>query len=201
MIEHVVPFRQVDLRRLAADARLGRPIAATCTSLWFRPDAYFGARRAGEAEYGTVRQVELLLSVLGDWTEVVAVATRRTRRTAIEELTAALVVFADGTIATVLNSLLAAREVGWFRFDFEHATVEIDQQQGICKLNATAGREQPVVQAWTESVSTSTATEEVEAVDRTAGHELLAALREAARTGRSVRRGESRDENAFTATG
>ena len=200
MTEHVVPFRQVDLRRLAADARLGRPIAATCTSLWFRPDAYFGARRAGEAEYGTVRQVELLLSVLGEWTEVVAVATRRTRRTAIEELNAALVVFADGTIATVLNSLLAAREVGWFRFDFEHATVEIDHQQGICKLTATAGREQPVAQAWNESVSL-VATEDSEAGDRTAGHELLAALREAARTGRSVRRGESRDENAFTATG
>ncbi|MFC5264725.1 hypothetical protein ACFPJ1_21645 [Kribbella qitaiheensis] len=197
MTEPVVPFRQVDLCRLAGDARLGRPIAATCTSLWFRPDAYFGARRAGDAEYGTVRQVELLLSLLGEWTEVVAVATRRTRRTAIEELTAALVVFADGTIATVLNSLLAAREVGWFRFDFEHATVEIDQQQGTCNITATPGREQPVAQAWTESVRTPTAPEDSEASDRTAAHELLAALREAARTGRSVRRGE----RGFTATG
>jgi hypothetical protein len=197
MTEPVVPFRQVDLCRLAGDARLGRPIAATCTSLWFRPDAYFGARRTGDAEYGTVRQVELLLSVLGEWTEVVAVATRRTRRTAIEELTAALVVFADGTIATVLNSLLAAREVGWFRFDFEHATVEIDQQQGTCKITATPGREQPVAQAWTESIGIPTGPEDSEAGDRTAAHELLAALREAARTGRSVRRGE----RGFTATG
>jgi hypothetical protein len=138
---------QLPLRQVAGDARLGRVVSAVCNTLWLRPAEYLAPGTVPEYRH----QLELMLAVLGEWTSVVAVASRRTRRTATEDLSAALVTFADGTIANVVSSSLAPREVNYLRFDFEHATVEVSDCTDW-RLTAVPGREEPVAQAWHESL-------------------------------------------------
>ncbi|NUT32479.1 MAG: Gfo/Idh/MocA family oxidoreductase [Hamadaea sp.] len=133
----------IQLRKLIADGALGRPMTAVCHTLWYRPDAYFAvpwrgtwASEGGGPTMGHgIHQIDLLLSILGDWSEVVAVAARRARHTQTEDLSAALVTFADGTVATVVNSLLSPRETSYLRFDFEHATVELEHLYGYDSSN------------------------------------------------------------------
>lgn len=150
------------LRRLLAERRFGRPMTAVCNTLWFRSDAYFAHPWRGrwEVEGGGptmghgIHQMDLLLAVLGPWREVVAVADRRARRTATEDVSAALVTFADGTVATVLNSLVAPNQTSHLRFDFDDATVELRHLYGYgdadWTVTAAPGREDDVAAAWNE---------------------------------------------------
>ncbi|MEV8377053.1 hypothetical protein AB0P21_30205 [Kribbella sp. NPDC056861] len=172
---------QVPLRRVAGDARWGRVVSAVCNTLWLRPAEYLAPGTVPEYRH----QLELLLAVLGEWTSVVAVASRRTRRTATEDLSAALVTFADGTIANVVSSSLAPREVNYLRFDFEHATVEVSDCSQW-RITAVPGREEPVAQAWDEGLRHA---------EGCGGHhpgsdtiELLDAVRLSAELGRPVDR-------------
>lgn len=170
---------QEPLRQVAKDARLGRVVSAVCTTLQLRPAEQLGT----VPEYR--HQLELVLAVLGEWTSVVAVASRRTRRTATEDLSGALVTFADGTIANLVSSSLAPREVNYLRFDFEHATIEVDGCSQW-RLTAVPGREEPVAQAWNESLQLAEACS-----GRDPGPdalELLDAVRLSASAGRSVDR-------------
>lgn len=106
------------LRAVLASGALGRPLVAVCHTLWYRPDDYFAVPWRGkwEIEGGGptmghgIHQFDLLLSVLGDWQEITAVAARLARPTATEDLSCALATFADGTVATVVNSLLSPRK-------------------------------------------------------------------------------------------
>jgi len=128
----------VNLRGLVRSGGLGRPMTAVCHTLWYRPDEYFAVpwRARWDTEGGGptmghgIHQMDLLLSILGEWTEVVAVAARRARPTITEDLSAAIVRFADGTVATIVNSLLSPRETSYLRFDFEKATVELEHLYG-----------------------------------------------------------------------
>jgi len=150
------------LRRLAGDPRLGRPLTAVCHTLWYRPDAYFAVPWRGrwETEGGGptlghgIHQMDLMRWILGDWAEVVAVARRQARRTSTEDVSAAVVTFAGGTVATVLNSLVSARETSHLRFDFEHATVELSHLYGYgdthWTVTAAPGHEAAVAAAWAE---------------------------------------------------
>ena len=101
------------------DPRLGRPTAAVCHTLWFRPDAYFAVPWRGrlDVEGGGptmghgIHQFDLLLSILGEWDAVVAVAARQAKPTATEDLSCAIVTFANGAVATVVNSVRVAARV------------------------------------------------------------------------------------------
>jgi predicted dehydrogenase len=128
----------VRLRELAAAGTLGRPLLATCTTQWFRDAAYFTAPWRGKwaLEGGGptmghgIHQFDLLLSVLGPWVEVTAVAARQARSTDTEDVSMALVKFANGALATVVNSVVSPRQTSQLRFDFERATVEVDHLYG-----------------------------------------------------------------------
>jgi predicted dehydrogenase len=128
----------VRLRRLVADGALGRPLVATCETLWYRDDAYFAvpwrgrwAVEGGGPTMGHgIHQYDLLLSVLGPWTEVSALAGRLSRPTDTEDVSMALARFANGAMATVVNSVVSPRETSRLRFDFEHATVEVEHLYG-----------------------------------------------------------------------
>lgn len=123
---------------LVAAGDLGRPLVATCETLWFRPDEYFEVPWRGrwEIEGGGptmghgIHQFDLLLSVLGPWNEVTAVAARQSRPTDTEDVSLALVRFDNGALASVVNSLVSTRETSRLRFDFEHATVEVEHLYG-----------------------------------------------------------------------
>jgi predicted dehydrogenase len=128
----------VRLRRMAAAGELGRPLLATCATQWYRDDAYFAVpwRGSWESEGGGptmghgIHQFDLLFSVLGPWREVSAMAARQARPTRTEDVSMALVTFENGAMASVVNSVVSPRETSALRFDYEHATVEVEHLYG-----------------------------------------------------------------------
>ncbi|MDA1362951.1 Gfo/Idh/MocA family oxidoreductase [Glycomyces luteolus] len=143
----------IRLRRLLASGALGRPLVATCETLWYRDDAYFDVPWRGrwEVEGGGptmghgIHQFDLLLSILGPWTEVTAFAGRLSRPTDTEDVSMALARFDNGALATVVNSVVSPRETSRLRFDFEHATVELEHlygyQEGNWRFTPAPGHE------------------------------------------------------------
>ncbi|MEU7740608.1 Gfo/Idh/MocA family oxidoreductase [Nonomuraea sp. NPDC049158] len=128
----------VRLRRLVAAGELGRPLLATCATQWYRDEEYFAApwRGTWEKEGGGptmghgIHQFDLLLSVLGPWAEVTALAARQARATDTEDVSMALVRFESGALASVVNSVISPRQTSELRFDFERATVEVAHLYG-----------------------------------------------------------------------
>ncbi|WP_117210057.1 Gfo/Idh/MocA family protein [Allorhizocola rhizosphaerae] len=131
------------LRRMAAAGELGRPLIATCDTQWYRDDAYFSVpwRGSWETEGGGptmghgIHQFDLLFSVLGPWQEVTAVAVRQARPTQTEDVSMALVTFANGAVASIVNSLVSPRQTSALRFDYERATVEVEHLYGYSDEN------------------------------------------------------------------
>lgn len=54
-----------------------------------------------------IHQFDLMLSVLGPWSQITALADRQTRPTDTEDVSIAAVRFGNGALATVVNSLLS----------------------------------------------------------------------------------------------
>ena len=126
------------LRQLVDAGTLGRPLVALCNTTWYRDHAYFAvpwrgkwATEGGGPTMGHgIHQMYLLLSVVGEWTEVRAMAGRLDRELETEDVSMALVRFASGTMASVVNSVLSPREESYLRFDFTEATVELTHLYG-----------------------------------------------------------------------
>ena len=134
--------------RLCALARadsLGRPLVAQCVTAWYRPHEYYDVPWRGRwrTEGGGptmghgIHQMDLMLAVLGDWAQVRAFAARLDRRVETEDVSAALVTFASGAVATVLNSVLSPREESYLRFDFTDASVELRHLYGYSTADWT----------------------------------------------------------------
>jgi predicted dehydrogenase len=148
------------LAQLVADDALGRPLVAVCNTTWYRDDAYFAvpwrgdwATEGGGPTMGHgIHQMDMLLDVLGDWTEVSALARTQARTMPTEDLSLAHVTFANGAVASVVNSVLSPREESYLRFDFERATVEVSHLYGYgdddWRVTPTAGCEDEVEAAW-----------------------------------------------------
>ncbi|MGS2648252.1 Gfo/Idh/MocA family protein [Streptosporangium sp. G12] len=138
VLQHRFGAGALRLRRLAEDGALGRALLATCETRWYRDEAYYAVpwRGAWESEGGGptmghgIHQFDLLLSVLGPWAEVTAVAARRARSIDTEDVSMAIVTFEDGALATVVNSVLSPRQTSALRFDYERATVEVEHLYG-----------------------------------------------------------------------
>lgn len=148
------------LRELLRSGVAGRPLLALCDTTWFRDQAYFDVEWRGrwETEGGGptmghgIHQIDLMLSVLGEWTEVSAVARQQARVMETEDLSLAHVTFANGAVASVVNSVVSPREESYLRFDFEHATVELTHlygyDDGDWRLTPAKGHEEKVLTAW-----------------------------------------------------
>ncbi|NAZ87987.1 Gfo/Idh/MocA family protein [Kineococcus indalonis] len=214
------------LAALVADGTLGRPLVATCLTQWYRPDAYFQVPWRGtfEAEGGGptmghgIHQVDVLLAVLGQWSEVSAMAARGARPTRTEEVSTATVRFASGALAAVVNSVVSPRETSALRFDLERATVELTHLYGYgdedFTVTAAPGHEEGVARAWAAGpagVPSSHAAQFAAVLDaldagttppvalRTARDtlELVAATYRSAFTGELVRRGDIGPDDPF----
>jgi predicted dehydrogenase len=117
---------------------LGRPLVAVCHTTWYRDQAYFDVPWRGkwDTEGGGptmghgIHQMDLLLALLGEWTEVRAMAGRLDRDVQTEDVSMAMVRFANGAMASVVNSVLSPREESYLRFDFTDATVELTHLYG-----------------------------------------------------------------------
>jgi len=126
------------LSRLVADGALGRPLVAVCQTTWYRDDAYYEvpwrgdwATEGGGPTMGHgIHQMDLLLAVFGEWTEVRAMAGTLARNVRTEDVSMAVVHFANGAMASVVNSVLSPREESRLRFDFTGGTVELTHLYG-----------------------------------------------------------------------
>ncbi|MFJ1648088.1 Gfo/Idh/MocA family protein [Streptomyces sp. NPDC088258] len=123
---------------LLASGELGAPLVAHCQTTWHRDAAYYAvpwrgrwATEGGGPTMGHgIHQYDLLLHLLGEWTEVRAMASRLVHDTESEDVSTALVRFANGALATVVNSVLSPDEVSRIRVDCAEATVELTHLYG-----------------------------------------------------------------------
>ena len=126
------------LGALIKSGALGRPLVAVCNTTWYRDAEYYAVPWRGkwETEGGGptmghgIHQMDLMLALLGEWTEVRAMAGRLDRDVRTEDVSMALVRFASGAMASVVNSVLSPREESYLRFDFTEATVELTHLYG-----------------------------------------------------------------------
>ncbi|GAA1976308.1 Gfo/Idh/MocA family oxidoreductase [Isoptericola halotolerans] len=234
IVQHRFGAGALRLRRLLADGTLGRPLVATCDTMWFRPPEYFEVPWRGrfDTEGGGptmghgIHQFDLLVSVLGEWTEVRAMAGRLARHVDTEDVSMAMVRFSSGAMASITNSLLSPRQTSSLRFDTERATVELEHLYGYdddsWRVTPAPGADD-VVTAWTADVA---AGERVD--DGRSGHlaqlvptyralvageappitvddargtlELAAAIYRSAFTGETVSRGQISTDDSFYAS-
>lgn len=126
------------VHRMLSEGAFGRPFVAMCQTTWFRDHAYFEVPWRGrwDTEGGGptmghgIHQVDLLGHLLGDWSEVQAMTACLDRPVETEDVSTALVRFASGAMATVVNSVLSPREESYIRLDCAKATVELTHLYG-----------------------------------------------------------------------
>ncbi|MEV6167474.1 Gfo/Idh/MocA family oxidoreductase [Streptomyces sp. NPDC051954] len=126
------------VRRLLAEQAIGRPLVAHCQTTWYRDTAYYAVpwrgrwqtEGGGPAMGHGIHQMDLLLDLLGPWSEVRAMAGRLVHDVETEDVSTALVRFENGALATVVNSVLSPDEVSRIRIDCARATVELTHLYG-----------------------------------------------------------------------
>ncbi|MBQ1156613.1 Gfo/Idh/MocA family oxidoreductase [Streptomyces sp. A73] len=138
VFQHRYGSGAVHARELLTAGELGRPLVAHCQTTWYRDAAYYGVPWRGRwsTEGGGptmghgIHQMDLLLHLLGDWSEVRAMAGRLVHAVESEDVSTALVRFESGAMATVVNSVLSPDEVSRIRIDCADATVELTHLYG-----------------------------------------------------------------------
>ncbi len=121
------------VRNLLNAGTLGRPLVATCNTLWYRDAEYYAVpwrgRWATELGGPTMSQgihtMDQLLHLFGEWTEVKAVTDTLYHNIEVEDVSMAHVKFANGARASITNSSVCPRQETYLRLDCEKATVEL----------------------------------------------------------------------------
>lgn len=214
------------LREHIAGGELGAPLVAVCNTLWYRGHDYFEVPWRGkwETEGGGptmghgIHQMDLLLSLLGDWHEVHAVAATLGRRVETEDVSFAIVRFASGAVGSIVNSVLSPRETSYLRFDFGDATVEVEHLYGYDNSHwrwtpAPHVTDQDRIAGWAPAENTGSSHRAqlatlltamsagerppVSGADGRRVMELITAMYQSAITGRPVTRAELDETNPF----
>jgi len=140
----VVVFQQragsgaAHVRRLLLDGALGRPLLATCQTLWYRDETYFAAPWRGRWDTeggGTtlghgIHQLDLLCFLLGDWSSAQGRLWRLDRDVQTEDVSTATVTFANDVVAQVVTSAISPRETSSIRIDTQKATITLEHLYG-----------------------------------------------------------------------
>jgi predicted dehydrogenase len=216
------------LRDLADSGQLGRPLVAVCNTLWFRDAAYYSAPWRGTwAELGGptmglgIHAMDHLLHLLGDWTEVKAIAATLDRAIEVEDVSMAMVTFANRAVASVVNSALSPRQETYLRLDYQRATVELTHLYSYARDNwrltlAPNSQDEGLLQSWqsfppdvgsTHAAQLGKLVADMDAGDRplTSGHEarrtveLLTAIYKSAFTEQAVTAGSIKPGDPFYA--
>jgi predicted dehydrogenase len=125
-------------RHLLSTGELGVPQLALCETLWFRPESYFDpdwrGTWSGEGGGPTlghgIHQIDLLLHLLRPWVSVNALAGRVARPVEFEDVSLAMVTFGDGSVGSVINSLLSPQQLSRIRIDTTAGTLEVNHLYG-----------------------------------------------------------------------
>ncbi|MCS5734335.1 Gfo/Idh/MocA family protein [Herbiconiux daphne] len=131
------------VRGLLQAGAFGRPLVATCQTLWYRPQEYFDvpwrgnwATEGGGPTLGHgIHQLDLLAHLLGDWAMASGQLWRLGRETATEDVSTAVLTFRNGVVASVVTSALSPRETSSIRIDTELATITVDHLYGHAHEN------------------------------------------------------------------
>ncbi|MGO3554976.1 MAG: Gfo/Idh/MocA family protein [Microbacterium gubbeenense] len=138
IFQHRFGSAAMRLRELIRDGELGRALVAQCNTLWFRPPEYLAVPWRGkwQTEGGGptmglgIHQMDLLLSLLGDWSEISAAMATLDRETEMEDVAMATVRFESGAMCSITNSMLSPRESSQVRIDFERGSFELEHLYG-----------------------------------------------------------------------
>lgn len=217
------------VRHLADSGQLGKPLVGICNTLWFRDAAYYAVPWRGrwDTELGGptmglgIHAMDHFLHLLGDWTEVRAVAETLDRAIEVEDVSMALVKFASGAVASIVNSALSPRQETYIRLDYQRATIELTHLYGYSRDNwrltpAPHAQDEILLHDWQgfppDVPSSHGAQLNALVADRDAGRrpltsgdearrtvELLTAIYKSAFTGEIVRRGSIRPGDSFYA--
>jgi predicted dehydrogenase len=123
----------VHLQNLMKEGVLGAPLVGICHSTWYRNNAYYEVdwRGTWKNELGGptvghgIHAMDHFLGLLGDWSEVRADLGTLDRPIEVEDISMAIVRFANGAFGSIVNSVLSPREETYLRMDFQKATVEL----------------------------------------------------------------------------
>jgi predicted dehydrogenase len=121
------------VRKLLNAGVFGRPLIATCNTLWYRDAAYYAVPWRGKwsTELGGptmsqgIHTMDQLLHLFGDWTEVKAITDTLYHQIEVEDVSMAHVKFANGARASITNSSICPRQETYLRLDCEKATIEL----------------------------------------------------------------------------
>lgn len=207
------------LKQLVESQAMGRPLVASCLMNWYRDADYYrvpwrgrwSSELGGPTVGAGIHFMDLILWVLGDWTEVAAMTATLDRDIEIEDVSVATVQLASGALVSVINSMLSPRQETSLRLDFQNATVElrclysyVDEDWVYTALPAAGGSAQAA--QWTTTTTSPISREALQltgvldAMDGRADRlvsvadvrptfDLISSIYKAASTGRTVRRG------------
>jgi predicted dehydrogenase len=121
------------MKKLIEQQALGRPLVGVCNTLWYRDQDYYDVvwRGKWKTEIGGptmtlgIHLTDLFLWLMGDWDELTAIAATLDRKIEVEDVSMALVRFANGALGTITNSVLSPRQETYLRLDFQQASVEV----------------------------------------------------------------------------
>jgi len=133
----------VHIRSLLQGGTFGRPLVAVCNTLWYRDAAYYAVPWRGKwnTELGGptmsqgIHSMDHLLHLMGEWTEVKAIAETLYHKIEVEDVSMALVKFANGARASIANATLCPRQETYIRLDCEKATIELTHLYAYTKDN------------------------------------------------------------------
>jgi predicted dehydrogenase len=131
------------LRGLIGSEAMGRLLVGVCNTLWYRPASYYAVPWRGhwDTELGGVSMclgihiMDLLLYLLGDWTDMRGLMDTVEREIEDENVSMAIVRFGNGAMVSVTNSAVSSREESYLRLDFSRATVELSTLYGYGNAN------------------------------------------------------------------
>lgn len=117
---------------------LGRPLVAVAQTMWYRDDAYysvpwrgrFATEGGGTTMSHTIHQIDLLAHLFGEWDAASAHMWRLARNIETEDTVTGVIRFRNGAVATVIGTVLGARQVTALRIDTAKATVELEHLYG-----------------------------------------------------------------------
>jgi predicted dehydrogenase len=149
------------LRRLADAGHLGRPLVGVCNTLWYRDAAYYAEpwRSRWETALGGptmclgIHAMDHFLHLMGPWTEVRSVVRTLDRAIEVEDVSLALVTFANGAVGSIVNSALSPRQETYIRLDYQRATVELTHLYSYTRDNwkltpVPPAQDDGLLQAW-----------------------------------------------------
>ncbi|MGP3961202.1 Gfo/Idh/MocA family protein [Nonomuraea sp. 3N208] len=84
-----------------------------------------------------IHHIDVMLALMGPWRRVSAMAARLARDIETDDVSIAIVEFANGALATVVNSALSPREVSHLRIDTSRATIEVSHLYGYSNADWT----------------------------------------------------------------